>query len=217
MLKNTIIKDLRLIIQNKMFWLFELIFIVMGCMVSFISGIQFADTNFLLFRLSFPLTMSYASLTFIPIGDFHREQSNGCFSYLMGINMDLKTYIYSKGIVMGFISFIPSFLFIVLGLSSMDILIVTIISILVLIYSLNISFWYAYEIIVSTNPVKTMGQASMITIVLFILIALFTKIRINASILIFLIIIFYAVNIISFYVCISKIRNLSTDSIFCRR
>ena len=144
MIKKNIIKDLKLIVHGKMFWLFELAFIAVACMISVMTKKQFSYMNMSLFRLSFPLAMSYAALTFIPIGDFHREQRNGCFSYLMGTSMKIQTYVYSKGIVMGIISFVPSFLFILLGIQNVEI--VTELLLLFLYYhNSHIDFYFCYE------------------------------------------------------------------------
>ncbi|MBR3293998.1 MAG: hypothetical protein IKI69_06215 [Oscillospiraceae bacterium] len=216
MIKKNIIKDLKLIVHGKMFWLFELAFIAVACMISVMTKKQFSYMNMSLFRLSFPLAMSYAALTFIPIGDFHREQRNGCFSYLMGTSMKIQTYVYSKGIVMGIISFVPSFLFILLGIQNVEIVTELAVAILIFIFAMNISFWYAYEIIVSTNPVKTMGKANIIAIGLFIILAISSKININEFSRT-IIIIAYIFNSILFYWCVIKIRTLSLDSILCRR
>lgn len=217
MLKQSMIKDLYIIIKRKIFWIAETIFIIVICMVSISIKMELVDINTQIFRLSFPLTIIYLALTFIPIGDYHREQSNGCFMYLMANSMDIKTYIYSKGIVLGAISFIPSFIFILISTTTASIVLSMIISILALLFSINISINYAYEIIYSVNPMKNIGKSSRIAMILLILLVLYSRFNISYVSYSILIALLYVINVITLIIAIKKINQISSDSVICRR
>ncbi|WDV47820.1 hypothetical protein PV797_09040 [Clostridiaceae bacterium M8S5] len=219
MFKINIYKDLILIVKKKYFWIVEIALTLLMFMMAFMLniGIQDIKIDGTYFILSLPLTIIYSTMTFIPIGDYYREQKNGGFTYLISIGVEIKDYILSKAFVMSVIIYVPSLVFLLVSKSYANIWYKILIVILMYWCSFSMSICYSYEIIYSVNPVKTMGKASMFTIILIILIAMSTKINKNYVNLDVIIAIIYLVNIITDIIFIIKIRNINSDSIICRR
>ena len=215
----SVIKDTLLVIKEKMFWIVESIFIFIVCTIAVMMNLQLNNMNIStnsVFQLSFPLTIAYATMTFTPIGDYHREQRNGGFSYLMATGMNIKKYVLSKGMVLGIRIYIPSFIFLVV-LSAPNIFYRIIHIVLIFFCALNMSFWYTYEIIYSINPMKTTGRASMLAMGLFVLLSISTRIEMNYINYNLLLLTFYIINIFSYSIFVKKVNSLQVESIICRR
>lgn len=211
-------KDILLIFKEKMFWIVEGAFVFIACIIAVMMNLQTNGISISnsVFQLSFPLTMAYATMTFIPIGDYHREQRNGSFLYLMSTGLSIKKYAISKGIVLSIMIYLPSFAFLLVS-TDFDILLKVVHVILIYFCALNMSLWYTYEIIYSTNPMKTMGKASMLAMGLFLLLSISVRIKTSYFNYDMVILILGMLNIISLISFVIKLNNLHIETIVCRR